>query len=329
MMPHGTTLRSYALLLLSGLLLTGCFKKVSDQTNYVLQPLQQELSADPTTPLEGVRAYAYVADTSLYGVASYEDALNGIVTSRTNPSERLDPVAVSEAYEREGAVGWIGMPLSGSSNKMIVAVDPTHRLYAYTQYEMSDNLPNLYVTLTFKLWKEGFVYRDGNWVFHNEFYTPPKRLACHVSPSVQREEGAPPGPIEKVDVYAYAVDTTAWRIASYDDAVAGKITSKSDDSFTRNTPNFRAYKDSSSDLYTMEVTAETLMVVVVDRVNRLYAYSKQTVDLEGSSPTYPILFRPWQKKWIVVDNGWRIVDESQSPSNRPTPDRPSGPQRAS
>ena len=44
---------------------------------------------------------------------------------------------------------------------MIVAVDPTNRLYAYTQQEMSDNLPNLYVTLIFKLWKEGFTYKDG------------------------------------------------------------------------------------------------------------------------------------------------------------------------
>ena len=154
------------------LICPGCFKDVSDSTNYVLKPLVQNLSADPNNPLEGVLAYAFVADTALYTVASYEDALNGVVTSRTNSSDRLDPVATSEPCEREGTTGWIQMLLTGSSKKMIVAVDPTNRLYAYTQQEMSDNLPNLYVTLIFKLWKEGFAYKDGNWVFRNDYYTP-------------------------------------------------------------------------------------------------------------------------------------------------------------
>lgn len=34
------------------------------------------------------------------------------------------------------------------------------------------------------------------------------------------------------------------------------------------------------------------MVVVVDRTNRLYAYSKQVVDLEGETVTLPVVFRP-------------------------------------
>lgn len=312
------SMRRFLLLLSAAatLICPGCFKDVSDSTNYVLKPLVQNLSADPNNPLEGVRAYAFVADTALYTVASYEDALNGVVTSRTNSSDRLDPVATSEPCEREGTTGWIQMPLSGSSKKMIVAVDPTNRLYAYTQQEMSDNLPNLYVTLIFKLWKEGFTYKDGNWIFRNDYYTPPKAVTCYISPSVQSEEGGEPGTIEKLDAYAYAVDTTAWYIASYDDAVVGKITSKSDDSFTRTNPNFQAYKDSETGLYSMSVTSETLMVVVVDRVDRLYAYSQQTVDLDGSSPTYSVLFRPWRNVWIDVDNGWRIVNESLAPENR-------------
>ena len=87
--------------------------------------------------------------------------------------------------------------------------------------------------------------------------------------------------------------------------MAGKITSKDDDSFTRSNPNFTAYK----------VSTPTLMGVVVDRVNRLYAYTKKEVDLEGASPTFPVLFRPWIQQWIDDEepNGWIVVNPELDP----------------
>ena len=104
-------------------------------------------------------------------------------------------------------------------------------------------------------------------------------------------------------------------IASYDDAVAGKITSKDDDSFTRSNPNFTAYKEEGSSLYKMQVSTGTLMVVVVDRVDRLYAYTKKEVDLEGAPPTFSVLFRPWVQQWIDTEepDGWVVVNPALDP----------------
>ena len=120
---------------------------------------------------------------------------------------------------------------------------------------------------------------------------------------------------------AFAADTAAWYIASYDDAVAGKITSKDDDSFTRSNPNFTAYKEEGSSLYKMLVSTGTLMVVVVDRVDRLYAYTKKEVDLEGAPPTFSVLFRPWVQQWIDTEepDGWVVVN----PALDPDPDKDS------
>ena len=73
------------------LICPGCFKDVSDSTNYVLKPLVQNLSADPNNPLEGVLAYAFVADTALYTVASYEDALNGVLTRKGTDEAGVSP----------------------------------------------------------------------------------------------------------------------------------------------------------------------------------------------------------------------------------------------
>lgn len=312
--------RRITYLLAAAALLAGCFKEVSYKTNYVLKPLAQELSGDPTLPLEGLKAYAFNADTSFYTVASYEDALNGVICLKDNPSETIaTPAATAEPYVQEGAVGWMQMLLS-SPSQMVLTVDPAHRLYAYTQQSIPENLSDLYVSVIFKPWKEGFSYKDGNWMFFNEFYTPPVYLDCFIDPSAQSEEGGSTSEISNLKAYAYAVDTTAWYIASYDDAAAGKIISKNDVSETRTNPNFQAYLDSESGLYKMEVSTPTLMIVVVDRTNLLYAYTKRVVDLEGASPTFPVIFRLWKQSWIDREDtdGWVIVNPKFAPDDPDT-----------
>ena len=296
-------------------LFAGCFKEVSYRTDYVLKPLVQENSGDVAQLLpEGkAQAFAHAADTVFWEVASYEDALAGIITRRDNPTEKQTvPLVTAEPYQQEGIAGWLSMRIDKPS-VMVVAVDTEHRIYGYTQQEIAENFPKLYVSVVFKPWKEGTEYKDGNWIFRNQFYVPPTYLDCYIAPSVQAEEDGETTEPSKLKAYAYAVDTTAWRIASYDDAYAGRITSKRDENDTRTTPSFQAYADEETGLFSMQVSVESLMVVVVDRVNRLYAYSQQSVDLDGASPTFEVLFRPWRGVWIDVLDGWRIVNEALDP----------------
>lgn len=301
-------------------LAAGCFKDTSIRTNYILKPLVQNLSTDPYEPLEGVKAYAFDADTSIYTVASYEDALNGVITVKGRPSDRVtSPVAMSEPYAQDGTTGWIRLSLT-LPTQMILAVDPTHRLYAYTQQEVEVNLPNLYVSLPFKTWKEGNSYKDGNWSYYNEYYTPPVYRDCYVDAKVQLTEGGETTSISKMDVYAYAADTTAWYIASYDDAVSGKITSKADTTDTRTIPSFQGYADGDTGLYKLSVSSENLMVVVADRSDRLYAYTQQQVDLTQTDPlTFPaLIFRPWRSVWhdATDTNGWLVVNPTYAPTDK-------------
>lgn len=307
----------YILLTGLGLLASGCFKDTSIRTNYILKPLSQALSTDPYTPFEGLKAYSFDADTALYTVSNYEDALNGVISLKGRPSERITtPVSTSAPYEREGTTGWVSLELR-SPTQMVVAVDPVHRLYAYTQQEVEVNLPNLYVALTFRTWKEGNSYKDGNWSYYNEFYAPPVYRDCYVDAKAQLSEGAAETAISKMEVYAYAADTTAWYIASYDDAVSGRITSKADTTDTRTIPSFRGYADSGTGLYKMSVSAGSLMVVVADRSDRMYAYTQQTVDLtQADALTFPALvFRPWRGLWhdATDTNGWLVVNPTYEP----------------
>ena len=302
-------------------LLAGCLKDTSsDRTEYVLKPLAQTLSTDPYEPLDGVVAYAFDADTARYTVASYEDALNGIASLKDDPSAQLQAVASSEPYAQEGTTGWVRMSLPMAERRMILAVDTEHRLYAYTEQELVETLPSLYVTLIFKTWKEGTSYKDGNWCFFNEFYTPPQRLDTYVRPLLQSAEDAAAAPFEdpgNLKVNAYAVDTTAWKINSYNDAAQRIITSKSDPKQTRTSPDFEAYYSKESGTYGMKVSSPTLMVVVTDPVNQLYAYSQQEVEIvEGGQPVnfLPVVFRPWKQEYLYVEEGGgRVVNDKLAP----------------
>lgn len=306
-------------------LLAGCFKKVAYRTTYVLKPLVERVSGDIKQPLAGAVAYAYDVDTTLWTVVSYDDALRGVLTSKENPSEkRSDPVATAEPYELEGTVGWLQMPLVRPS-QMVLAVDTGNRIYAYTQQPLPENLPQLTVSLLFQPWKAGNRYQSGAWSFFNEFYEPPTYVECTIVPEFQSAEGGDTAPVPTVTAYAFAADTAYWYIASYEDALKGKITSKNDPAQIRDVPNFTARKDGDRNAYVMSVSAAELMVVVVDRTHERYAYTRREVLLDGEPQTFPVLFRIWIEQWHTEEEGWLVVD----PALEPEPAEPEPPQTAS
>jgi len=200
---------------------------------------------------------------------------------------------------------------------MVVAVDTKNELYGYTQQEVPENTPKIYVTLIFKRWKQGYSYKDGKWLMFNDSYTPPIYIDSQVTAQLQAEEGAEPTVPSNLRVYAYAVDTTAWKINSYNDAAQRIITSKSDPKQTRTSPDFEAYYSKESGTYGMKVSSPTLMVVVTDPVNQLYAYSQQEVEIvEGGQPVnfLPVVFRPWKQEYLYVEEGgWRVVNDKLAP----------------
>lgn len=312
------TLKTLLVALAAALLSTGCFEKVNDRTEYLLKPLVQYTSGGPAEPLGEVVAYAFAADTAAWGVASYEDALAGILTAKENPAERIEtPLATAAPCETEGMTDRIRMSLPAGS-RMLLAVDTQHRLYAYTQQELVENLGTLYVSLVFKPWREGTAYQE-KWSFYNPFYEPAPQLVCFVRAAAEAVEGGAAETIPSLKAYAFAADTTEWRIASYDDAVSGILTSKSDPGLTRDTPEFNAYESDEAGLYRFVADRSPLMLVVVDRTHKRYAYVKQEIDLTGESPTFDILFRLWQQGWIVEENGWRIVNPEEEPEPAPEP----------
>lgn len=304
------------LLLVAALSLTGCLKSEEKANYYHFKPLAQYTSGDLGVALDDFKAYAFEVDTTLWGVASFDDALQGILTSKENPSEQYaDYYSTSEPTTLEGLTDRYALRLP-ESDVMVLAVDPVNRLYGYTQVAMKPAVGNLYVTLIFKPWKETTAYKEGTWSFYNPEYKPLPKLETFVEATAQEEEGGSDRlEIATMKIYAFAADTTLWKIRSYEDAVGGIITSAIDPSQQRTVPEYNAYETNEPSRYRMTVDREPLMIVAVDRTHARYAYTEQHPDLEGESPTYSIVFRLWMnERWKVEEDGWCVVNPALDPA---------------
>ena len=286
----------------------------------MLKPLLQSASGSDVEALEGTLAYAFAADTSEWEVTSYEDALAGIITSRHEPSLKDNaPLATAEPYEAEGTRGWLTMRIRRSS-ALVVAVNPELRLYGYRQQGFGENMPRLYSTVVFRPWKQSYD-ESKSWFMRNDFYTPPLEAQYIIEPYVETTEGATPEQLTALKAYAYAVDTTDWKVATYDDATLGIITSKYDEEETKRNPMATASRDSGTGNFTMTVSGTPLMVIVADTRNRRYAYSRQDIDLSGGPYSARLTFRPWRTDSVYVEDSWRFVnnyDPEAEPENGTT-----------
>lgn len=179
---------------LAAFLCWGCNKSVSYDTMYVLRPYVQQTNGDGMESLPRVKAFAFDADTTMWTVASYEDALRGVLTMRYAPAQkRSDALAVSEPYPRVDTIpasaNWLQMHIELPS-AMIVVVDTENLLYAYRQQSFSQNVSPYIISVAFRPWKEMNFYMDGEWWMFDDYYTKP------VEPD---ESDNPDEPVEPVE----------------------------------------------------------------------------------------------------------------------------------
>lgn len=153
----------------AALLASGCFKSVSYDTDVILKSWVQRASSDALEPASGVVAYAFEADTVEWTVASYDDALNGVLTRKGSSETGVSPVAGEVCRVDSVDMELLQMRV-GSSPVVLVAVDTENRLYGYRQQELGENLPRLFTSVVFRPWKRMKKYVDGTWRMFNDFY---------------------------------------------------------------------------------------------------------------------------------------------------------------
>lgn len=146
---------------------TGCFKKVTMDCRYHVRPYYQAESGGVAVQGEATIAYAFAADTTQWTVASYDDALNGVLTSKTSGEKRTDAMARAEQADSTVVLQLTATPAT------IVVVDTANKLFGWRMTDVVENLPDLYVSITFRPWSAQKRYVEGAWRMNNEAYVAP------------------------------------------------------------------------------------------------------------------------------------------------------------
>ena len=155
--------------ILAAMVMVGCFKEVTKDTNLIIKTLVQSKSGTDNIATSNAYAYACYTSTDKWMVASYEDAVNRIVTDSLGIEKITVPDVESVPFVREGDDNpYISLPLNNSP-AFVVLVCPEVRMYATIfKYLNVDNLHETYMTLLLHAWKttpytEGSATKGGVW----------------------------------------------------------------------------------------------------------------------------------------------------------------------
>ena len=167
------------------MLLAGCFKKVSNDTQFIIKPNLLETSGAQPVIAEGAVAYAWFDRSAEWSIASYEDALNRVLTlggknkndkeddDQTDAdvvTEVVEPDAQSVTLSDEGRAGWLLLDTE-SASVLLLVVYPEAQMYAWRVYATAENLSPTYMTVRFCPWKTG-EYTDSGWTIGGIFPEP-------------------------------------------------------------------------------------------------------------------------------------------------------------
>ena len=161
-----------------GLCCVGCFKSTVGYTIFRTAVFIQSTDKGDYVKARDLYTYAYYVDTTDWKVASYEDACNKIITNKLTGERREMPDVYGEMNPSNEyqLTMVINRPMT-----MMILVDPENKVYAYRNYELPDNLPQVDTKLYIVGWRNS--YTTAGWRIVNEFYKPPQPETAPENPA--------------------------------------------------------------------------------------------------------------------------------------------------
>ncbi len=331
------------------ILWAACSKEASYRTDVQLKPLVQLSSESPVEPLHTMVAYAYPSlDTVRWMVASYRDAVEGIITERATGRTRQDGIKAAPlpldgpgaGEQNDGESGgndgggnpddpmatWLTVRVDASRVLLVVADTETEQ-YGYEELPLAVNLSPLTVSVAFYPWTQASTYRKGGWWMFNPTYVPAEESPLQIYPLVSLVEGDDPEVLTQVVLHAYeGYDGAEWRPLSYDDAVAGIVTHRTTGEQVTSAVEFRPINKGDRPGRWGALLDERSLILAVDTAHRQYA----TATLDPGSRTdpriYELLFLSWTGAQQYSSGVWSVIvapePEPENPENPEDPENP-------
>lgn len=146
-----------------------CHKVVTD-CEYIVKPYVMQ---DKTLSMaSGVFGYGFYADTVQYTLLDYDDALDGVLVSKST-GERLP----YDVRAEQDADGLLSMTFT-SEPVTVVLCNQTNGLYAFRQIDVQGNLKRLQVSMAFNLDDTASLYTASGWTVGRQYpYVAPEEPA--------------------------------------------------------------------------------------------------------------------------------------------------------
>lgn len=164
----------------------GCADLRMDCLITVNVSLQEGQSLEAEVPEAGrAVVYVFAADSSQWSVLSYEDALNGVITSRT--TGQTQSYTYTAFSDGEGSAQF----QVTESPVMVVVCDRQDEIYAWRGAEPQEGLRRLTFFLTLRPYERETAYVELGWnVVNGETDGPPEEE--------DEQQGVPQGPNRRV-----------------------------------------------------------------------------------------------------------------------------------
>ncbi len=152
-----------ALALLAG----ACSKKFDTDCTVVLTPYFQPGKSAAKELAPAAVSYGFYADTALWEVAGYDDALAGVITSRESGEKR--PFDLSAEAPGGGTVNFV----FAASPAMLVSASRDYPIYGWRGAAVTPDLGTLYLSLTFQSFMSDTTYLQSGWYITNGYIPQP------------------------------------------------------------------------------------------------------------------------------------------------------------
>lgn len=299
-------MRKIMVLLAAAVVLAAC-NAGSDKVDclYDILPYFQDEDKGPAYYAETALAYGFYADTAQWAVLSYDDALAGVITSRTDGSKHSYDLS---AGPDEMLAPTLRLGPVTSTHLMLVVCFPDTYSYAYRQVPMTPGIGNISISITFRTWKTTAPYTDAKWIIMGQI--PPHTVDCiyTVTPQVEDSPGVV-APCAHAVGYTFLGDTTKWKVGSYDKAVKGILSPVTGTGDLKADTTVKVTGGDGVPLIFDSIVRRRAILLVCDTVLRACAIKQVQTDYNvGELADGMNFLSAFQTDSVYYSQGWKIFN---------------------
>lgn len=278
-------------------------EKIDFDCDYTITSYTESREKGDKITTEGVILHSFYADTSLWEITSYADAIAGKLTGR---KANVGQTKMADMTLRSGANGVATFRSLNQEGVIMIACDESSKRYAWRVSEVYKGLERVNVSVIFQLWHRSETYHQGNWIMVDEFASDRSKM-YEVNSFVESSSGGEKSPIAGVNMHAFYADSSLWEVKNYADAVAGTIT-KRDGSGVTMSADVSSLSDTEG-LGILDIAEKPAIIVASDSDRR---YGWVVIESDTRWRETAVIFQLWRREARYLQKDWIMVDEIAS-----------------